>query len=73
MQIVQIVHTNSTKIVKCEFPDDLIVGKVGFLSAGGSIMDTIAKVMALAAKDNGELIPRKSIVKVEPTSGNTGA
>ncbi|KAI6113064.1 tryptophan synthase beta subunit-like PLP-dependent enzyme [Pisolithus sp. B1] len=39
-----------------------LLGKVEFLSAGGSVKDRIAKAMVLAAS-----------VVIEPTSGNTGA
>lgn len=49
----------------------LIVGKLEFTSAGGSIKDRIAKAMVLAAERDGVLIPGKSVV-IEPTSGNTG-
>lgn len=49
----------------------LAVGKVEFLSAGGSIKDRIAKGMVEAAEKEGKLIPGKSVV-IEPTSGNTG-
>ncbi|KAI6114837.1 pyridoxal phosphate-dependent enzyme beta subunit, partial [Pisolithus croceorrhizus] len=48
-----------------------LLGKVEFLSAGGSVKDRIAKAMVLAAEKDGKLIPGKSIV-IEPTSGNTG-
>jgi len=60
-----------TRFIPIEF-DFLIVGKVEFLSAGGSVKDRIAKAMVLAAEDDGKLIPGKSVV-IEPTSGNTGA
>ena len=49
----------------------LLVGKVEFMSAGGSVKDRIAKAMVEAAEMNGKLIPGKSVV-IEPTSGNTG-
>ncbi|KAI6164620.1 pyridoxal phosphate-dependent enzyme beta subunit [Pisolithus thermaeus] len=48
-----------------------VLGKVEFLSAGGSVKDRIAKAMVLAAEKDGKLIPGKSVV-IEPTSGNTG-
>ncbi|KAI6126412.1 pyridoxal phosphate-dependent enzyme beta subunit [Pisolithus croceorrhizus] len=48
-----------------------LLGKVEFLSAGGSVKDRIAKAMVLAAEKDGKLIPGKSVV-IEPTSGNTG-
>ncbi|KAI5995508.1 pyridoxal phosphate-dependent enzyme beta subunit [Pisolithus albus] len=48
-----------------------LLGKVEFLSAGGSVKDRIAKAMVLAAERDGKLIPGKSVV-IEPTSGNTG-
>ncbi|KAG6879234.1 hypothetical protein C0992_004226 [Termitomyces sp. T32_za158] len=48
-----------------------IVGKVEYMSAGGSVKDRIAKAMVEAAEMEGKLIPGKSVV-IEPTSGNTG-
>ncbi|KAG2075721.1 cystathionine beta-synthase [Suillus decipiens] len=48
-----------------------LLGKLEFVSAGGSIKDRIAKAMVLAAEKEGKLIPGKSVV-IEPTSGNTG-
>lgn len=49
----------------------MIVGKVEFFSAGGSVKDRIAKRMVEEAENDGKLIPGKSVV-IEPTSGNTG-
>lgn len=49
-----------------------VVGKVEFMSAGGSVKDRIAKAMVEAAEKEGKLLPGKSVV-IEPTSGNTGA
>lgn len=48
-----------------------VVGKVEYMSAGGSVKDRIAKAMVEAAEKDGKLIPGKSVV-IEPTSGNTG-
>ncbi|KJA28003.1 hypothetical protein HYPSUDRAFT_34269 [Hypholoma sublateritium FD-334 SS-4] len=48
-----------------------LLGKVEFMSAGGSVKDRIAKAMVEAAERDGKLIPGKSVV-IEPTSGNTG-
>ncbi|PFH50269.1 hypothetical protein AMATHDRAFT_61471 [Amanita thiersii Skay4041] len=48
-----------------------LLGKVEYLSAGGSVKDRIAKAMVEAAEKEGKLIPGKSVV-IEPTSGNTG-
>lgn len=49
-----------------------LVGKVEYMSAGGSVKDRIAKRMVEVAEAEGKLIPGKSVV-IEPTSGNTGA
>ncbi|KAF8892282.1 cystathionine beta-synthase [Infundibulicybe gibba] len=48
-----------------------LLGKVEYMSAGGSVKDRIAKAMVEAAEREGRLIPGKSVV-IEPTSGNTG-
>ncbi len=47
------------------------VGKVEYMSAGGSVKDRIAKRMVEEAEREGKLIPGQSVV-IEPTSGNTG-
>ena len=52
-------------------PIQFLVGKVEFMSAGGSVKDRIAKAMVEAAEKEGKLIAGKSVV-IEPTSGNTG-
>ena len=49
-----------------------LVGKVEYMSAGGSVKDRIAKAMVEAAEKEGKLTPGYSVV-IEPTSGNTGA
>ncbi|KAG7093706.1 hypothetical protein E1B28_007360 [Marasmius oreades] len=48
-----------------------LLGKVEYMSSGGSIKDRIARSMVEAAEREGKLIPGKSVV-IEPTSGNTG-
>ncbi|KAF9266972.1 pyridoxal phosphate-dependent enzyme, beta subunit [Marasmius fiardii PR-910] len=48
-----------------------LLGKVEYMSSGGSIKDRIARAMVEAAEREGRLIPGKSVV-IEPTSGNTG-
>jgi len=47
------------------------VGKVEYMSSGGSVKDRIAKRMVEVAEAEGKLIHGKSVV-IEPTSGNTG-
>lgn len=49
----------------------MLVGKVEYFSAGGSVKDRIAKAMVEAAEKEGKLVPGKSVI-IEPTSGNTG-
>ncbi|KAH0836713.1 tryptophan synthase beta subunit-like PLP-dependent enzyme [Lanmaoa asiatica] len=56
---------------KYKHPFSSLVGKLEFMSAGGSVKDRVAKAMVLAAEKEGRLIPGQSIV-IEPTSGNTG-
>lgn len=48
------------------------MGKVEYMSSGGSVKDRIAKRMVEVAEADGKLVPGKSVV-IEPTSGNTGA
>nr|AUN37950.1 cystathionine beta-synthase [Ganoderma lucidum] len=48
-----------------------LLGKVEYMSAGGSVKDRIAKRMVEEAEREGKLIPGHSVV-IEPTSGNTG-
>src|SRR6187551_2161913 len=48
----------------------LVLGKVEYLTPGGSVKDRIATRMIEAAEASGELQPGGTIV--EPTSGNTG-
>ncbi|EIN09545.1 cystathionine beta-synthase [Punctularia strigosozonata HHB-11173 SS5] len=59
------------KIAKHEGLKCNLLGKVEYMSAGGSVKDRIAKAMVEAAEREGKLIPGKSVV-IEPTSGNTG-
>ena len=53
-------------------PKDTSVGKLEYVSPGGSVKDRIATQMVEIAEQEGKLIPGQSIV-IEPTSGNTGA
>ena len=48
-----------------------VVGKVEYMSSGGSVKDRIAKRMVEEAEKESKLIPGQSVV-IEPTSGNTG-
>lgn len=66
-----VLATPSLTVQKHQTPFSSLVGKVEFLSAGGSVKDRIAKAMVLAAEKEGRLIPGQSVV-IEPTSGNTG-
>ena len=51
---------------------NVTVGKLEYVSPGGSVKDRIAKRMVEIAEQEGKLIPGQSTV-IEPTSGNTGA
>ncbi|KAH9479388.1 Cystathionine beta-synthase [Psilocybe cubensis] len=67
-------HTPLIRLDKIAKANDLkcnLLGKVEFMSAGGSVKDRIAKAMVEAAERDGKLIAGKSVV-IEPTSGNTG-
>jgi len=59
------------KIAKANGLKCNLLGKVEFMSAGGSVKDRISKAMVEAAEKEGKLMPGKSVV-IEPTSGNTG-
>ncbi len=52
--------------------NDASVGKLEYVSPGGSVKDRIAKRMVEIAEQDGKLIQGQSVV-IEPTSGNTGA
>ncbi|EDR13973.1 uncharacterized protein LACBIDRAFT_171213 [Laccaria bicolor S238N-H82] len=64
--LIRLDKIAASKGLKCN-----LLGKVEFMSAGGSVKDRIAKAMVEAAERDGKLIPGKSVV-IEPTSGNTG-
>lgn len=79
IRLDKIAQANGLKCNLCEFilsssviVNSRIVGKVEFMSAGGSVKDRIAKAMVEAAENEGKLMPGKSVI-IEPTSGNTGA
>ena len=83
IRLDKIAKANGLKCNLCEFtvsnrlrasfiPLSCIVGKVEFMSAGGSVKDRISKAMVEAAEKEGKLMPGKSVV-IEPTSGNTGS
>lgn len=59
------------RIAKHEGLQCNLLGKLEFVSPGGSVKDRIAKRMVEIAEQEGKLIPGQSIV-IEPTSGNTG-
>jgi cystathionine beta-synthase len=59
------------KVAKLHGLECNLLGKVEYMSSGGSVKDRIAKAMVEAAEKDGKLIPGKSVV-IEPTSGNTG-
>ncbi|KAJ3494024.1 hypothetical protein NLJ89_g10895 [Agrocybe chaxingu] len=68
-------HTPLVRLDKIAQANELkcnLLGKVEFMSVGGSVKDRIAKAMVEAAEQEGKLVPGKSVV-IEPTSGNTGA
>ena len=83
IRLDKIAKANGLKCNLCEFISTVwdpslvlslscIVGKVEFMSAGGSVKDRISKAMVEAAEKEGKLTPGKSVV-IEPTSGNTGS
>ncbi|KAI1796685.1 cystathionine beta-synthase [Ganoderma leucocontextum] len=59
------------RIAKDEGLQCNLLGKVEYMSAGGSVKDRIAKRMVEEAEREGKLIPGQSVI-IEPTSGNTG-
>ncbi|RPD64447.1 cystathionine beta-synthase [Lentinus tigrinus ALCF2SS1-7] len=59
------------RIAKEEGLECNLLGKVEYMSAGGSVKDRIAKRMVEEAEKEGKLVPGRSVV-IEPTSGNTG-
>ncbi|KAG6845486.1 hypothetical protein H0H87_008383, partial [Tephrocybe sp. NHM501043] len=64
--LIRLDNVAKLKGLKCN-----LLGKVEYMSAGGSVKDRIAKAMVEAAEKEGKLVPGKSVV-IEPTSGNTG-
>ena len=82
IRLDKIAQANGLKCNLCEFILSIcqalsllmlhLVGKVEFMSAGGSVKDRISKAMVEAAEKEGKLVPGKSVV-IEPTSGNTGS
>ncbi|KAI9456921.1 tryptophan synthase beta subunit-like PLP-dependent enzyme [Boletus coccyginus] len=64
--LVRLDKIATEECLKCN-----LLGKLEFVSVGGSVKDRVAKAMVLAAEKDGRLVPGQSVV-IEPTSGNTG-
>lgn len=71
MQPPYVLATVSLHRLEAQTPFSYLVGKLEFVSVGGSVKDRVAKAMVLAAEKDGRLVPGQSVV-IEPTSGNTG-
>lgn len=69
--LTTVLQSGGRQLTRSRFVLPIVVGKLEFFNAGGSVKDRIAKRMVEKAEQEGRLIPGQSVV-IEPTSGNTG-